>query len=372
MRRFADAATTPPSLIFSLPVIDTIALHPGRAGSNSRRDALVGWWLLAVCVLIFAMVVLGGVTRLTDSGLSIVEWQPLMGALPPMDEAAWNQVFERYKAYPEYQKVNAGMTLAEFKTIFWFEYAHRLLGRVIGLAFLLPFLAFLVARRIDGTMVPRLVVLFVLGGLQGLLGWFMVQSGLVDRPDVSQYRLTAHLGLAVLIYGFMFWTALSFIGPPRGYSRLAPRGWFVRFLVAWVFLVILSGGFVAGTDAGFAYNTFPLMDGRFVPLGLFDLSPTVLNFFENTITIQFTHRVLGVLTVAMIVLYWLFSRMRAHPGVFERRINLVALAAVAQVALGILTLLLVVPIPLAAAHQAGGLLLLTATIYAVHAARSAS
>lgn len=358
-----------PSLIFSRPVIDTIALHPGTSSAGPRRDAAVGWWLIAVCALIFAMVILGGVTRLTESGLSIVDWRPFMGALPPMDAAAWEAVFAQYKAYPEYQKVNAGMTLAEFKTIFWFEYAHRLLGRFIGLAFLLPFLVFLLLGRIDRTMVPRLVALFVLGGLQGLLGWFMVQSGLVDRPDVSQYRLTAHLGLAVFIFGLMFWTALTFIGVRRGLSRTTPRGIFARFLVVWVFLVILSGGFVAGTDAGFAYNTFPLMDGRFVPLGLLDLSPSIINFFENTITIQFTHRVLGILTVAFVLLYWLTARLRAPGGAFERRVNMLAVLAIIQVALGIATLLLVVPIPVAAAHQAGGLLLFSGAIFTAHATR---
>jgi heme a synthase len=331
----------------------------------------VGWWLVGVCVLVFAMVVLGGVTRLTDSGLSIVDWRPLMGALPPLNDEAWAVVFERYRAFPEYQKINAGMTLEAFKSIFWFEYAHRLLGRAIGVAFLLPFLFFVLTRRISGAMVPRMTALFVLGGLQGLLGWYMVQSGLVDRPDVSQYRLTAHLGLAVLLYGAMLWTALSLLSPVSGAAKNAAVGAGLRLLVVWLFVVILSGGFVAGTDAGFAYNTFPLMDGSWIPLGLFDHAPTLINFFENTITIQFTHRIFGIATVAAVLLFWLIYRMLAADERFSRWMNTLAFVAIAQVLLGIGTLVFVVPVPLAAAHQAGGLILFTTAILALHASRRA-
>lgn len=346
-----------------------MALYPGKSPSMSRSAAPVGWWLIGVCSLIFATVVLGGVTRLTDSGLSIVDWRPLSGILPPLDDATWKAIFDSYRAYPEYQKVNAGMTLAEFKYIFWYEYAHRLLGRVIGAAFLVPFLFFAFTGRIVRSMVPRMVLLFVLGGLQGLLGWFMVQSGLVDRPDVSQYRLTAHLGLAVLIYGYMLWTALSLLAPaPVAPDSGALRG-ILRLLVPWVFLVILSGGFVAGTDAGFAYNTFPLMDGRWVPAGLLDLSPPAINFFENTIAIQFAHRVLGVTTVAVVLTIWFFNRLVQTNDRMSRRVAALALVAVAQAALGILTLVLVVPIPLAAAHQAGGMVLFSVAIFALHATR---
>ncbi len=346
-----------------------MALYPGKSPSISRSAAPVGWWLIGVCSLIFATVVLGGVTRLTDSGLSIVDWRPLSGILPPLDDATWMAMFDSYRAYPEYQKVNAGMTLAEFKVIFWYEYAHRLLGRVIGVAFLLPFLFFAFTGRIARPMVPRMVLLFILGGMQGLLGWFMVQSGLVDRPDVSQYRLTAHLGLAVLIYGYMLWTALSLLAPvPVAPDSAALRG-VLRLLVPWVYFVILSGGFVAGTDAGFAYNTFPLMDGRWVPVGLFDLSPALINFFENTITIQFTHRVLGTATVAAILLVWFFNRLVQTNGRMSRLIGALALAAVVQAVLGIATLVLVVPIPLAAGHQAGGMVLFSAVIIALHATR---
>ena len=331
----------------------------------------MGWWLLGVCLLVFAMVVLGGVTRLTDSGLSIVDWRPLMGALPPLNDEAWAPIFERYRAFPEYQKINAGMTLEAFKSIFWFEYAHRLLGRAIGVAFLLPFLFFVLTRRISGAMVPRMVALFVLGGLQGLLGWYMVQSGLVDRPDVSQYRLTAHLGLAVLLYGYLLWTAISLLYPVSRAGKTVAVGSGLRVLVVWLFVVILSGGFVAGTDAGFAYNTFPLMDGRWIPLGLFDHAPTLINFFENTITIQFTHRVFGIVTVTAVLFFWLVHRMIAVDERLSRWMNGLALAAIAQVLLGIATLVFVVPVSLAATHQAGGLILFTIAILALHASRRA-
>ena len=348
-----------------------MAHHPVRSRGGSPSGAPVGWWLVGVSFLIFVMVVLGGVTRLTDSGLSMVDWRPLMGVLPPLNDDAWAVVFRSYQAFPEYQKVNAGMTLAAFKSIFWFEYAHRLLGRAIGIAFLLPFLFFLLTGHIRGRMVWRMVALFVLGGLQGFLGWFMVQSGLVDRPDVSQYRLAAHLGLAVLIYGCMLWTALSLLAPLSGVRKNTAVGVGLGLLVAWLFIVILSGAFVAGTDAGFSYNTFPLMDGRWIPPGLFDLGPILINFFENTITIQFTHRVFGVLTVAAVLLFWILHRMMAVDGRFSRWMDVLALAAIAQVLLGISTIVFVVPVPLAAAHQAGGLILFTTAILALHGSRRA-
>jgi len=334
--------------------------------TDSRRAIAV--WLLVCCGLIFAMVVLGGVTRLTRSGLSIVEWQPIMGALPPLSEAQWEQTFAKYRQTPEYLKVNLGMSLTEFKSIFWVEYAHRLLGRVIGLAFLLPFLYFLARGRIERRLVPKLAALFVLGGLQGALGWYMVASGLVDNPHVSPYRLTAHLGLAVLIYGCMFWLALDLLRPRTASIATAGARRHTWALLALVFVMILSGGFVAGTRAGFAFNTFPLMNGAWVPPGVLALEPWWRNLFENVATVQFDHRLLAYLLIAMTVGLW-FSVRRVDAA---RRAALLVYAALAlQVALGIGTLLWVVPIPLAAAHQAGALLVFTAVIYLAHALRGA-
>jgi cytochrome c oxidase assembly protein subunit 15 len=327
----------------------------------SRDQRAIAVWLLLCCAMIFAMVVIGGITRLTESGLSMVEWRPLIGWLPPLSDGAWQDVFAKYQATPQFQKVNAAMTLAEFKTIFWWEYVHRVWGRLIGVVFLLPFLWFLVRRRFDRALAPKLAVIFVLGALQGALGWYMVKSGLVDRPEVSQYRLTAHLGLAVLIYGVILWVALGLLvrnGAPRGPS---PR--WSRALVVVIFVTMLSGGFVAGLDAGLAYNTFPLMDGRLVPAGYLAFRPSWTNPFENVASVQFDHRVLALATLAAVLAFWAGARRVGIAGRARRIADGMAVMACIQVGLGISTLLLYVPIPVAAAHQAGALVLFTLAVW---------
>jgi cytochrome c oxidase assembly protein subunit 15 len=332
-----------------------------------RRIAL---WLLVCAGLVFAMVVLGGVTRLTRSGLSIVEWQPLAGAIPPLTEADWQALFEKYKLTPEYQKVNVGMDLAGFKGIFWLEYLHRLLGRLIGIAFLLPFLYFLIRRQIDKPLVPKLVTLFVLGGLQGLMGWLMVASGLVDIPRVSPYRLTAHLGLALLIYGYMLWVALGLLYPRTdagaGLPALRRHG---TALTALIVVTFLAGGFVAGTRAGFVFNDWPWMHGKLIPDGLYAMSPPWADWFENVATVQFHHRLLAYV-VAATVAWFGWKAWRAGPPVRARALLpwLLAVAA-AQVLLGIATLLTHVSVPIAALHQAGALLLFTVALALNHALR---
>jgi len=259
------------------------------------HERTLALWLLICCAMIFAMVVLGGVTRLTGSGLSMVQWDPIFGVVPPLSQAEWQTVFDQYRASPEYQKVNMHMEVEDFKSIYWFEFAHRLLGRTIGTVFLLPFLYFLWRGWVRRPLIPKLVGMFVLGGLQGVLGWYMVASGLVDNPHVSHYRLTAHLLLAFLIYGFIFWTALDLLQPSRATdATLRPR---LR-TGAWLFLILVmvtvsSGGLVAGLKAGFAYSTFPLMDGHLVPEVIFLLEPRWRNFFENIATVQFDHRLLA-------------------------------------------------------------------------------
>jgi cytochrome c oxidase assembly protein subunit 15 len=341
----------------------------------ARRPAhrAIAIWLFAVAAMVFAMVVIGGVTRLTESGLSIVEWKPIAGTLPPLSDAAWQAEFDKYKQFPEYQKINRGMTLAEFKQIFFWEWLHRLWGRLIGVAFFLPFVWFLATRRVPPGLGPTLWGLLVLGGAQGALGWFMVMSGLVDRPSVSQYRLAAHLGLAVLIYAALMWVGWGQWQAAKGLRPDPGAGARLRgaahALVPWVFLVILSGGFVAGLDAGLAYNTFPLMDGRWIPAGAWSLDPGWLNIFENTITVQFQHRVLAMLTVVGVALVWWRARTLAVPGWLASRTHLLAAAVLLQASIGILTLIHVVPIPLAAAHQAGAMLLLTAALYFLHGLR---
>ena len=347
--------------------------------SAPKKERAIAVWLFIICAMIFAMVLLGGVTRLTHSGLSMVEWRPLFGILPPIGEAAWQLVFEQYQQFPEYQKINFTMTQAEFKRIFLFEYSHRVLGRAIGVVFAVPFLYFLLRRRISWRLAPRLGVMFVLGGLQGLLGWYMVQSGLVDRPDVSAYRLTAHLGLAVLIYGYIFWTALGLLAPqpqpqPQPQQASGDSGWRLGrigapVLTALVFLTLLSGGFVAGNDAGLAYNSFPLMDGRFVPEDIFRLEPWWRNFFENLPLVQLDHRLLALLTVFATLALWL-AGLRAPLGAGARQAFHVWVAMVMlQLGLGIATLLLFVPVPLGAAHQAGALLTFSAALWSSHALR---
>lgn len=348
-----------------------MSLLPADAAPSTRPIAI---WLLFVATLIFIMVVVGGLTRLTGSGLSIVEWKPLLGWLPPLSQAEWQEVFYQYRRYPEFRLVNPDMTLAGFKSIYWLEYIHRLLGRVIGIAFLVPFLLFLrmKPRRISSDLMPWLIGLFVLGALQGALGWYMVQSGLVDQPDVSHYRLAAHLGLAVLIYAFMVRIGLSQL-PPWPEERVFPdyRGLriYCRLIIGLIFLTIIAGAFVAGLNAGKIHNTFPLMGGRVVPEGLLSLDPAHLNFFDNRVTVQFQHRVLAILTVLAVLSFWIRAQMAVLPGRVKVVCTLFLLAALAQAGLGIATLLMLVPVWLAVAHQAGAMVLLTAAVCALHVLR---
>jgi heme a synthase len=330
-------------------------------------------WLLVCCALVFAMVVVGGVTRLTHSGLSIVEWQPIIGTIPPLSQNDWEVLFEKYHQTPQYKKVNLGMSLEEFKGIFWWEYFHRLLGRVIGLAFFIPFLYFLARKAIDGPLGLKLTGIFLLGGLQGAMGWYMVKSGLVDNPHVSQYRLTAHLGLAFIIYAAMLRVALGLLFPIGtsyyGNGRLRGLRSFAIAITTLIFIMILSGGFVAGIRAGLAYNTFPLMNGHLIPPELFMLEPWYRNFFDNMATVQFNHRMIAWTLAILIPVFWFKSRNLPLPGSTRLACSLLLLMLAVQVSLGIATLLLVVPLPLAAAHQAGALLLFTAALWVNHQLR---
>lgn len=330
---------------------------------TDTNDRWIARWLTVCAAVIFGMILLGGVTRLTDSGLSMVEWQPIMGALPPLSDQAWQEAFDKYKQYPEYQKINFDMDLSGFKVIFMYEYLHRVLGRLIGLLYLLPLVYFMVRGMVRRDLVAPLLTLFVLGGCQGLLGWYMVKSGLVDRPDVSQYRLTAHLGLAVAVYGFMIWLVLRITAPTRHIPR-SPQ-WAPLLLPLAVYLMVLSGGFVAGTDAGFSYPTWPLMGEHFFPPSLY--ADGVRSAFEQVTTIQFNHRmfayVLAIVIPLVAVLNWRAtddSRVRAGSVLMTGALTV-------QVLLGITTLLTHVAIPIAAAHQGGAVLLLTAALFFGHA-----
>ena len=343
----------------------------GRARTPADRSQFVGTravavWLFAVAAFVFAMVLVGGLTRLTDSGLSITEWRPVTGAIPPMSEAAWEAELEKYRQIPEYQFQNKGMSLDDFKTIYWWEWGHRLLGRLIGVAFFFPFVFFWATGQIGRRLVPRLLGLFVLGGLQGVLGWYMVMSGLTERLDVSQYRLVAHLGLAIVIYLALVWTGFCvWTGRLGAQADGRGRGSGVALaLLAFVYLQILSGGFVAGTDAGYIYNTWPLMLGTWVPPGLWEMDPWWLNATENVLTIQFLHRCSAYLLLAAVLANWVVL-WRSGADRAAGSAALLLAVVVAQAGIGIWTLLEVVPIALGGMHQAGALIVLSAALWHV-------
>ena len=352
----------------------TAAPSSQAAPDATADDRAIAVWLLVCCAMIFAMAVIGAITRLTESGLSIMEWAPVTGALPPLSAAEWERVFAIYRQIPEYTELNRDMTLTEFKTIFWWEYVHRLWGRAIGAVFLAPFLWFLLRGRIRRALAPHLVVMFLLGGLQGALGWYMVASGFAGRTDVSQYRLVAHLGAAVAIYLYMLWVALGLLLPKIEASP-DPRARALRrlliLLVAVALTTLASGGFVAGTNAGLVYNTFPLMDGAWVPAGYGQIEPWALNLFENPIAVQFNHRLLAVATLGLAGLLWLWSRRLELRARARQACDLVLAMAALQFGLGVATLLLAVPVGLAALHQAGALGLVTFALWAVFVLRPA-
>ena len=297
----------------------------------------------------------------------MVTWEPLAGILPPLSAEAWEQEFANYRKFPEYQLLNRGMDLAGFKSIFWFEYAHRLLARMIGLVYAVPFLVILLLRRVERRFGWKLFGLLLLGGMQGVLGWLMVASGLVDRPDVSHYRLTAHLGLAVLIFVTMIWLALRVLVPRAVGGIGVPPPWRFRnasfAVAASIYLLILTGGLVAGLDAGFAYNTFPTMDGKWVPAGLFAGNP-----FDSVEGVQFLHRWLGVVVAAGAILLWGRALDMGLPAGARRAYHALAATIVVQGVLGILTLLRAVPVALGALHQGVALLVLASAVAAAYAA----
>lgn len=333
----------------------------------NHHARLIGIWLLGICSMVFAMVVLGGFTRLTESGLSMTGWRPVTGWLPPLSVEQWQAHFDAYRNSPEYQKINAGMRLSEYKEIFWLEYLHRLWGRIIGIAFVVPFLFFLIKGWVSRPLGIRLGFLLVLGALQGVIGWWMVKSGLVDRPDVSQYRLATHLLMAFLIIGFALWLALDLLKSVQVATPASVR-FLSTFVVGLVFVTVFSGALVAGLNAGMIYNTFPLMQGQIFPPEGFALSPWHANFFEDLATVQFQHRLLAICSVILAFALWV--KARQLPQNIRTRANMLLGLVFLQVSMGISTLILVVPIGLAAAHQAGAVLLLVAALWLRHGLRA--
>ena len=346
-------------------------LPKGERAISPRSRRLVAIWLYSIAGMILVMIALGGATRLTGSGLSIMEWAPIMGTLPPVTDTEWHRLYALYQQIPQYSLVNDGIGLAGFRRIFWLEWTHRLWGRLIGIAFVLPLVWFWLSGRLERRMQPRLLGFLVLGGMQGGVGWFMVASGfLPDATTVSPIRLVAHLALALILYGSVLWTALTLL-PPR--PRVIEASQTLR-LLSWVTLgsvtlTIVAGGFVAGLHAGLTYNTFPWMDGRLLPDGYADLHPLVRNLFDNVAAVQFDHRALATLTLllalALVVTAWPYRDRLGW------RATLVGTAAVLQYVLGVATLLLAVPANLALPHQICAMLLLTAVLLIVHAVRHA-
>lgn len=333
---------------------------PGAPAIDPQTARRLSVWLALFAAAVFLMALIGAITRLTESGLSMVEWKPLIGVLPPLSDTEWARVFGLYQESPEYRVMHAGMDLAEFKNIFFWEWLHRTWGHLIGAAFLLPFLYFFFTRQIPKTLLPRLLFIFALGGLQGFIGWYMVASGLVDRPSVSHYRLALHLGMAFLIYAATLWTIfmLRVPRPTIAPVKLRKLGW---MLLPLPLLTMVWGAFTAGLKAGYAYNTFPLMNGTLVPAEAWSLSPFWLNLLANSAAVQFTHRWLAIATAFAIF---------AFAARLERTDRKVAIwlgaAVLVQVLLGISTLLTGVNIALAAAHQAGALTVLSLFLLALY------
>jgi cytochrome c oxidase assembly protein subunit 15 len=360
------------SLVQTAP-IGAAAARPALA------DRAVGTWLLGLAAMVLAQVMLGAITRLTGSGLSIMEWRPIMGAIPPLNEAEWQRVFALYQQIAEYKLVNAGMALPEFKSIFWWEYLHRLWGRLIGVAFLMPFVWFWIRGHLRGPQmgapgVGRLIAIFALGGLQGLMGWIMVASGFEARTDVSQYRLVLHLLLALGIYAALVWSALDAFDPARTraetpvHAALRRHGWIMMAIIT---LEITLGGFVAGLHGGLVDNNFPMMGDHLIAPDLFAQSPWWSNFFENAVTAQFMHRLAaGFVAIALISLV-VRARRADLARELKRRFYYLPFGLLGQAMLGIATLMLVVPLPLAVAHQAGAFVLFTLGLFALHGVRRA-
>lgn len=333
-----------------------------------KNNKAVIYWLLTGCILIFIMVIVGGITRLTHSGLSISNYKLISGTIPPMNAMEWNEAFELYKQYPEYQKLNYGMSLEEFKDIYFWEWIHRVIGRFIGLVFILPFLYFLIRKQLSASTIKKAIVLLIMGGFQAYLGWYMVKSGLVDRPDVSHYRLAAHLTTAFLTFAYTFWVALDLIFPNKKEVDKALRN-FIRIGLAVLIIQIIYGAFVAGLDAGWIHNHWPLMnEGKLIHETVYsEQSPTYLNFIEGKSGVQFVHRTLAYIVAIFMLAIWYKATRKNDLTVLQKRgINSLLIIVGFQFLLGVLTLLLAVPVWLGVLHQVGAFILLSSMVFTLH------
>ncbi|MEO0329053.1 MAG: COX15/CtaA family protein [Pseudomonadota bacterium] len=319
--------------------------------------ASVRRWLYCVAFLIFIMVIVGGATRLTDSGLSITEWKPILGAIPPMSEAVWLEAFDKYRQIPEYKQINKGMSLAEFQFIYWWEWGHRFLGRLIGLFVAIPLVFFWSTGRLESFLKPRLVLLFLLGGLQGFIGWWMVKSGLVERTDVSQYRLATHLTLACIIFAYAIWLARGLAHHSNEHFSVSVR-WFAPVVFIAILLQVFLGALVAGLDAGLAFNDWPMMDGAVYPSNLWVQTPAWINLFENPKTVQFIHRSTAYAVLVLVLIQMLVALRSNSGGTHKRRTVILSGLVLIQAAIGVATLVLQVPLSWALLHQGGAVVVL--------------
>lgn len=335
--------------------------------NNANRQVVI--WLATGCFLIFVMVIIGGVTRLTGSGLSMVDWSYLIGSLPPMTEEAWQQSFDSYKEFPEYEIQPHGFNVEDYKRIFWWEYIHRMLGRAIGIVFIVPFFYFLYTRKIKGNLLNKVLILFALGALQGFVGWFMVKSGLVNVPHVSHYRLALHLVMAFLTFAWALWIILEIIYPHRRKkTHTVIRGFCITMLIV-LFIQIVYGAFVAGLKAGLFYNTFPKMGDRWIAEGVFAMDPLYRNFLEGIAGVQFVHRYVAILILVVEILFFVFAMRKNLDGELKSALKLGMIMVLLQEALGIFTLIFAVPISLGLLHQVGAFMLLGVMIYILRLSR---
>lgn len=332
-----------------------------------KDNKKVIYWLLTGCVLIFAMVVIGGITRLTHSGLSISNYKLISGTLPPMNEAEWHEAFDLYKQYPEYQKLNNHFGLEDFKDIYFWEWLHRFIGRMIGLVFFIPFLYFIITKQLTSSTIKKSLILMALGAFQGFLGWYMVKSGLVDRPDVSHYRLAAHLTTAFLTFAYTFWVALDLMFPNKKDIDKRFRN-LVRIGLAVLLLQIIYGAFVAGLDAGFIHNHWPLMsEGKLIHETVYtEQQPLYKNFTEGKSGVQFVHRTLAYIVVIFIIIIWYRAKQMALTSMQHKVVNSLFILVGVQFLLGVLTLILQVPVWLGVLHQVGAFFLLAAMTFTLH------
>jgi len=332
-----------------------------------RDNKRVIYWLLTGCLLIFIMVVVGGITRLTHSGLSISNYKLISGVIPPMNEFEWEQAFDLYKQYPEYQKLNNHFDLQDFKDIYFWEWLHRVIGRFIGLVFLLPFIYFLITKQLTKPTIKKSIILLCMGAFQGFMGWYMVKSGLIDNPDVSHYRLAAHLTTAFVTFAYTFWVALDLIFPNRKVINTSFRN-FIRLSLVALLIQIIYGAFVAGLDAGFIHNHWPMMsEGKFMHETVYiEQNPIYKNFIEGRSGVQFVHRILAYVVVVFIIGIWIKSKKLDVTAIQSKGISSLLIVLVIQFLLGVLTILMQVPVWLGVAHQVGAFFLLSAMIFTLH------